>query len=59
EIVQNATVICPKCLKHGENIVGVGLDRPVDDLKSPEPVSKEVNKVTDVEPQTTTDKKSL
>ncbi len=52
EIVQNATVICPKCLKHGENIVGVGLDRPVDDLKV-------VNKITDVEPQAATDKKVI
>ena len=47
EIIANSTAICPKCLKHGENIIEVNHDRPVtDELKVP-----------DIKPQTIPDKK--
>jgi len=59
ELVVNATVICPKCLKHGEKIVEVDHDRPINELKVPEPVSKEVDKAADIKPQATTDKKDI
>ena len=59
EVVVNVTIICPKCLKHGKNIIGVGFDRPVDELKVPELVNKEVNKTDNIKPQVATDKKVL
>ena len=55
EIVANSTAICPKCLKHGENIVEVNLDRPVtDELKVPKP---DIKIPEPIKPQTIPDKK--
>ncbi len=59
ELIPNSTTICPKCLKHGEKIVEVDHDRPINELKVPEPVSKEVDKAADIKPQATTDKKDI
>ena len=58
DVVQNSTLICPKCLKHGENIKLVEEPKSVE-LKVPEPVIKEVDKTTDVKPEVTTDKKVI
>jgi ATP-dependent Clp protease ATP-binding subunit ClpC len=60
EVVSNSTIICPKCLKHGQNIiVGVGLDRPVDELKVPKLDQKEATKPEEVKPQVSQDKKVI
>lgn len=60
EIVTNSTTICPKCLKHGQNIiVGVGLDLPIDELKVPKLDQKEAGKPEEVKRQVSTDKKVL
>ncbi|MFA6017206.1 MAG: ATP-dependent Clp protease ATP-binding subunit [Patescibacteria group bacterium] len=56
ELVINSTIICPKCLKHGEKILIV--EKPkLQDLKVPEPSVKEVGKTTDLKPQENVDKK--
>jgi len=51
EVVANSTVICPKCLKHGEQIMEVNLDKPVDELKVPKLDQKEAAKPEEVKPQ--------
>ena len=58
EIVQNSTVICPKCLKHGDKVSVV--EKPkAEELKVPEPVVKAPDKATDVKPQDAPDKKTI
>ena len=58
EIVQNATIICPKCLKHGDKVSVV--EKPkAEELKIPEPVVKAPDKATDVKPQDAPDKKTI
>ncbi|MFA6390994.1 MAG: ATP-dependent Clp protease ATP-binding subunit [Patescibacteria group bacterium] len=59
EVVTNSTKICPKCLKHGEQIMEVNLDKPVDELKVPKLDQKEIDKPIDVNPQAVTDKKDI
>ena len=60
EVVANSTTICPKCLKHGDNIVGVDHDRPItDELKVPKIDQKEESKPTEVKPQVVPDKKVI
>jgi len=59
EIIQNSTIICPKCLKHGDKILVV--EKPkAEELKVSEPVVKdvkEVDKKTNLEPQENPTKK--
>ena len=52
EVIQNSTIICPKCLKHDVKIVvGVDHDRPItEELNVPEPAVKEAEKTTDIKP---------
>jgi len=58
EVVKNSTMICPKCLSHGANIVPV--EKPkAEELKIPEPVVKAPDKATDVKPQDAPDKKTI
>jgi DNA-directed RNA polymerase subunit RPC12/RpoP len=60
EIVANSTIICPKCLSHGEKIVGVDFNRPVaKELKVPEPIVKETDKTTNIKPEAVPDKKVI
>jgi len=58
ELIANTTIICPKCLSHGEKILAVEKPKSAE-LKVPESVNKEVNKIDDIKPQITPDKKSL
>jgi len=49
EVIANSTTICPKCLSYGEKVVVV--EKPkAEELKMPEPVVKESEKITDVKP---------
>jgi len=59
EVVINSTIICPKCLKYGKQIIEVNLDKPVDELKVPKLDQKEPVKSEEVKPQVSADKKVI
>lgn len=49
ELVPNATIICPKCLSHGEKVLVI--EKPKSgELKVPEVIVKDVDKTTEVKP---------
>ncbi|VVA44369.1 Negative regulator of genetic competence ClpC/MecB (fragment) [Candidatus Roizmanbacteria bacterium] len=58
EIIKNTTVICPKCLKHGEKVVAVKKPK-AEELKVPESPAKEVDKPADLKPQEDSNNKKV
>ena len=56
EVIKNATIICPKCLAHGEKILVVEKPKS-EELKVPEPNIKQVDKTTDLKTQADPNKK--
>jgi len=58
ELIANTTIICPKCLKHGKEILVVEKPKSTE-LKVPEQIVKEVDKTTDLKPQEDTNKKII
>ncbi|MCR4277172.1 MAG: ATP-dependent Clp protease ATP-binding subunit [Candidatus Roizmanbacteria bacterium] len=58
EIIQNSTIICPKCLKHGEKISVVEKPKS-EELKVPEPTIKKPDVAPDLKPLEDPNKKPV
>ncbi len=58
EIVKNTTIICPKCLKHGDKILVVEKPKS-EELKVPEPTVKKPDVAPDLKPIEDPNKKAV